>query len=53
MATAVKLPDYPDARSQLLFDYDGELVFQPRPGESPNKLYKRVCALYEDRSKIE
>ncbi len=53
MATALKLPSEPDGRARLLEDYDGELIFQLRPGENPNKLYQRICALYEDRGKIE
>lgn len=53
MATALKLPVAPDERARSLLDYNGELVFQLRPGENPDKLYRRICALYEDRSKIE
>ncbi len=53
MATALKLPAEPNGRTRSLLDYAGELIFQVKPGENPNKLYRRICTLYEDRGKIE
>jgi len=53
MATALKRPAESEGRAHLLLDYNGELVFQLKPGETPNKLYRRICAFYDRRSKIE
>ncbi len=53
MAASLKLPTESDPRAQVVLDYDGELIFQPKPGENLNALYERICKVYEERSKIE
>ncbi len=53
MAASLKLPTESDLRAQIVLDYDGELIFQPKPGENLDALYQRICKAYEERSKIE
>jgi Uma2 family endonuclease len=53
MGTALKLPAESNRRAQVVFDYDGEIIFRPKPGEDLDALYERICQAYEDRSKIE
>ena len=53
MGAAPKLPAESNRRAQVVFDYDGEIIFQPKPGENLDALYERICKAYEDRSKIE
>lgn len=53
MVTALRLPTEPEQRAQAVLDYDGELIFRPKPGENCDALYERICKAYEDCSKIE
>ena len=53
MAASTKLLTEFDLRARVTLDYDGEIIFQPKPGENLHALYERICRAYEDRSKIE